>query len=313
MTLADIADLACSKVGKTDAAFQTLAKRFCAQRWEMIWNAHLWNDSKALTTATTTANNAWLVAPDPIERIIAVRFGTNNTLGPIQSETVFDFQNDLWESSGDPVRFINAAPVVFDSVTDQAGTISGWDVTDYGKKTTIVTETSLGVLHTVRDTFDGAGTHLILPNAQFIVSISQDSTTGLVTYATGAGTAAQLGLTSPVIATRRARIRMLGIPTTATAVLVLGKKRRSDLLYDGDAPSLLGVDNALIAFVTSDLWKRLRQYSKATAELQEATAHIASMADQERSQQACSVQIIPQEEPDAWPLATGGFSGKGFW
>lgn len=312
MTLADIADLACAKVGKSDDAFIALAKRFCVQRWEMIWNAQLWNDSKVLTSVTTTANNAWLMAPDPIERIVAVRFGTNRTLAPIQSETVFDYQNDLWESSGDPIRFVNAAPVVSDAHTNQAGTIAGWAVTDYGKVCTVLLETSLGVQHTFRFTFDGSGSVIISPNSQFIVSINQEATDNLVSYAHGT-TNTQLGSTSPNVATRNARIRLLGIPTTATAVLVLGKRRRPDLLNDGDAPLLLGVDNALIAFTTSDLWKRLRQYTKATAELQEATAHIASMVDQEKSQQACQVQIIPYEEPDPFGAGVQGFSGKGYW
>jgi hypothetical protein len=317
MTLAEYADFICGKLGKSDEASVTLAKGFVRARWKMIWDSALWTESKVLASVSVTAGQTISIAPDTIERILAIRWNTNRNLWPVSSETVFDFDSEAWDRSGGPMRFVILQPAVSGPSSGNPNlTISGTDDDDAsaGKRAKIVVESEAGTTFeftTTIPTVAASPLNLsILSGLRWIISFTKEVTEGTITVSMAPGGVGIL-LGSQTEATRRPRFRLLETPSTAGAVLLLGKRKANLLTEDQDAPLLQNVDNALIAFATSDMLERMRQYSKAKLKVEEAAAQMKILFDLERGQQASHVQIIPMEEPD--PTSCGGFSGKGYW
>ena len=91
-------------------------------------------------------------------------------------------------------------------------------------------------------------------------------------------------------------IRLIRTPDTAKTLLVLGKLKLV-ALADSDSPKISGVDNALLAFVESDMLRHLRQYGKAQVTLQEAAGQMQLMRDLETAQAAKVSRLIPSMAP----------------
>lgn len=92
---------------------------------------------------------------------------------------------------------------------------------------------------------------------------------------------------------KRQRIQFVEIPTLATTVRVLGKRRPPTFSDDNDEAGLSGIDNALIAFVQADMLQRERQYGKAQAVQAEGMALLDQLKHAETVQQAHHVKIMP--------------------
>lgn len=95
----------------------------------------------------------------------------------------------------------------------------------------------------------------------------------------------------------RATIRLHRPLSQDTQVLLLCKLKCPALDNDSDTPLIAGVAQCLCAFTLVDLYRWMRQFSKAEAMTQEATAHLARMVDLETSQAATVARFIPYVEP----------------
>ncbi len=98
-------------------------------------------------------------------------------------------------------------------------------------------------------------------------------------------------------------IRFLPIPKITTPLLIVGKRLLVNLENDTDVPLLRGIDNAIISFATADMLERQRQYGKAQAKVQEASAMLQEMIDVETKQSGNMPRVIPAVDP--WPLGWG--------
>lgn len=79
-------------------------------------------------------------------------------------------------------------------------------------------------------------------------------------------------------------IRIVGAPGDEPfRLIVLGKKALPELADDDILP-LSNCDYVIRPYVRADLWKRRRQFQKATAELQEGEAMVRTMLDEEQKQ-----------------------------
>jgi hypothetical protein len=103
MTKAEIADFACKKLGVTDAATVILAGDFAKKRWQMIWNAELWRQSRHAATLSTTENDPVVTLPAQFELVTAVRYGDGQLLVGI---------DDVSALAQNPTAFGTAGPVV---------------------------------------------------------------------------------------------------------------------------------------------------------------------------------------------------------
>lgn len=90
----------------------------------------------------------------------------------------------------------------------------------------------------------------------------------------------------------RARIQLLEKPREAVEALILGKLKHT-ALADGEAPTLTGIENCLLAFVEGDMLELDRQYGKAGNKIAEGNAHLQKMRELENNQAAREPRIIP--------------------
>lgn len=91
------------------------------------------------------------------------------------------------------------------------------------------------------------------------------------------------------------QIRLHRPTTQAATLLVLYKKKCTELVADGDTPLIPGVDQCLIAFALGDLYRWQRQHSKANNLYMEANAHLGKMIELETVQSGRIARIIPYD------------------
>lgn len=105
MNLAQIAEHACLKIGLTDATTVALAKRFCVQRYSLLWDNQNWRQSLAVVQQTVTAGTSEVTLPAALERVTAVRFGDQLLTG-FDHGTVLRLMPSEFENLGTPIGFI---------------------------------------------------------------------------------------------------------------------------------------------------------------------------------------------------------------
>jgi hypothetical protein len=71
------------------------------------------------------------------------------------------------------------------------------------------------------------------------------------------------------------------------------KLKPDPLVDDLSVPRITQLDDALIAFVTSALWKRQRNTTKSDAEEQKGIQHMQAAVNQEKNQAEFSQQVVP--------------------
>lgn len=319
MTLSNIADYVCLKVGQTDADSIAACKSFANVRYKMIWDAALWRDTLALVSVTTTAGSNWLLMPVGIERVLKVRVDTT-TIGPFDAGTVFDFSPDLFDNQGTPAGFMTFAPVVLGpmdgvlginvlnvgaSASDDLEVTATYEV-EYNAAQNVLGNDTLVATHALRPSWSILGT-----GVQFLLRFDKGVTA--VGYELDYNSTQLFFGANDISAPRRARIKLLQGPATATACLVQGKRACPGLNSDTDTPLLRNIDNALVAFAQSDMLERQRQYSKAAAKAQEAAGQLKIMLNLELEQSANVQRIIPEDVGSGMYWDSGFGPGKYSW
>jgi hypothetical protein len=296
MTLSDIASLVCDKVGKTDAASLALCKKFVARRYVMIHDSELWTD--ALLTVALSTDQPQITMPRNVDRVLAVRSGTDTNLEPNQIQQYYRTDPSIFERSGSPVAFHHLHPIGINWTGLLAApaavqlTFAAEDPTDTGKSITVNGDGSIGeVDETV--TLDST---LVVTTTQYYtypLSVCKDVTSGTVVYSPYEYGSSLERLEPGETKFQFARIQVTPAPTESTDYLILCKRKAPILFADSDAPLIRGSDDALVAFTQADMLERLRHYSKAAMKQQEGAAQLAKMRDLDRNQQANIPRIIP--------------------
>ena len=299
MTLTELADYTCAKVGQTDEDSLAQCKRFLNARLRMIWDSALWRDSLCLATVSPAAGASWIILPASVERVLKLRAGSSAALPPLEGALVFDYAPDLFESAGDPLGFAVFAPVVHGPCGDTGDALivtegSGGSVAgDAGRKAFIEVEQADGTR--VTETLLSGGSAFSVGSAgRFIVRFSKEVTVAnyQVGFADGTPLSAPLAAEETQFP-RRVRVRLVRTPTAALEALALCKRSYPGLMNDFESPALANVDNALLAYAMADMLERQRQYAKAQLKLQEAQTQMAILHDLERNQTGCESRLVP--------------------
>ncbi len=136
MTLAQLADYVCAKVGATDTQSVEICKTFLTRRNQMIWDFGLWADSQRLITVEASdLDFTEIVFPATVERVINIRNVTTqmNLLG-VSIGMLFDYNTDVLERFGASTNFVHlptslaAFAVDVGTVTFDATEILGSDI-----------------------------------------------------------------------------------------------------------------------------------------------------------------------------------------
>lgn len=291
MTLSEIATLVTTKMHRTDAQSVTEAKVYIRARYKMLWESRPWRDSISMITIPSASVTRITILPKIVDRVLAVRWGTLTNLLPADLGTVFSMDPNLFERTGDPAAFSLITP-------------SGVDVSPAGEKIKVSSSDASATFKvSVRGIYGNdeknevittAGTTEILSvnNYDEIFSLSKNSSTLDMTAKKSSGaTILTLGTTETSLQFQRLHFHTT--PTTSQNLLVLFKRRFRPLNEDSDSTELTGIDNALLAAAESDMHEAQRQFTKASAKMQEAGAMATAMSDLERHQSASSATLVP--------------------
>lgn len=130
MTITEIANHVCGKIGRTDSEAVAKAKAYAKAAAAMLWQRHLWKQSKYIGTASVAAGNAIVVMPPEIQEVLAMRWGDADTLRQLDMETLLQLNPQDFEREDRPGLYdrlgINAegrAEIRLFSVPTEAGTL----------------------------------------------------------------------------------------------------------------------------------------------------------------------------------------------
>lgn len=114
MTKTALATAAASKQGFSNAEFIAKAMEYAGQRYEMIWDHHLWRYSVTDVTQAVPADPAGGIVEindATMAFVLAVRFADQELL-PIDRETILRIAAEAYDGSGSPGGFDHLAPSV---------------------------------------------------------------------------------------------------------------------------------------------------------------------------------------------------------
>ena len=109
MTLDQIANQVCIKTHDTSAGAVAAAKTFCKNRYQMIWDSQLWNNSQAVTTQAISAGDADITITDTnMDLPVAVKLDTT-AISPANYGTAFYLSPSAFTGTGNTTSFVMLA------------------------------------------------------------------------------------------------------------------------------------------------------------------------------------------------------------
>lgn len=296
MTLLEMAQFVAAKTGSTDDASVSRAKDFIRARYTMVYDAHLFEDSKVLFALTV--DEPIITLPEWVSRVMQVRFQDPDTEGsyevkPESKDTMFMVDPEMFDRAGDPVVYSYLPSVGTHTspegrmvkVMSDSGDDSG-EVRLRGFYNGLETSETIAL--------QGSSEMTSTKYYDDITTFSKPETAGNITLKSSDDEELQVLLPGET-QRRHPRIQLHPDRWTTMYVLVLAKRTVVPLVHDNDAPAVSGIENALIAYATGDMLERQRQYGKAQLKVQEGSALVDSLLKQERSQRTLNVRIIPDE------------------
>jgi len=294
VNLIDCATLACEKVGLVDAASILLSKKYARQRYKMIYDSALWQDTQILyATTTPAATPTDLIFPHYVERIVAVRYDTSGYNVPMsQASTLFLVAPSIFDDDGEPYRYIELPPVGVAVLPAAAGVLKF--VSDDASDTGSVRVQGENGATEYRETVSLNGLTVVptTRNYETPIIIAKDTTAGTITVKDASDNVIQT-LPPDEKDRRHCRIRLVPGPTSSKAILVLCKRKPQPLIDDLDTPTLRGIDNTWLAYVTADMLETDKQYPKGQIKITEGAGLLAGVRDEENNQGQKESVIIP--------------------
>lgn len=301
MNLGDMAELVCSKVGRTDSDSLTLCKTFLKRRYQLVYNQHMWKDSLDIaeiqSRLTEFGPTNMPIMPRWMELVVAVRVGDSTTLS-VEDQSLF-FKRDpaLFNRSGSsPDSFHQIRPYFFPFYLPSDGDIyiKSLNGGDDGKKVHLA-DTDSGIVRSVTLT----STYVSSISLEDIIEpkVTKDITNGPVSFG-DTSEAEDFVIPGYETDVRFERIRLLQDPGETVTLLVLAKRRITSLSADSDSPIIQGIDDALIAHAQADMLENSRQYAKSESKRSEAVAQVKVAIDMEKNQSASVSRITPADYAD---------------
>lgn len=296
MTLDDMASHVVELIGSPDSASKTQAKEFLKRRYRMIYDSHLWEDSKVSLTLTTYDNQVILPAwVDKVLQVVLTRGELTRTLGAFDRQNIYQVDPKLLSETGEVVGFshLNTVATHMNPPSVRVKLVSS-----SGTDTASVRIQGIHNGNEISETVSLSGTTPVSSQYYYdeVYTLSKPQTTGYVRATTANDDANELQVLLPEDNERRhQRIQLHRDITEGHKLSILAKRTCAPLQHDSDTPQLGMCVNALLSFATADMLTRMRQISKAQVHIQEANAQVASMMDQDKQQRANVVRFIPEE------------------
>ncbi len=105
MNLGELAEFVTQKVGQTDDNSVVICRNFINSRYAMIYDAFPWADSEMTATVGLRAAEDKFEFPVRMQRVIAVRAGTDTFLDPITTNELLQTDPTIFDRSGNPTSY----------------------------------------------------------------------------------------------------------------------------------------------------------------------------------------------------------------
>jgi hypothetical protein len=258
----------------------------------MLWDSRPWRDTIGLLSLDSTNVSQVTTLPANIDRVMAIRWGSDRTLLPQELGTIFQVDPAMFDRTGTPATFSLISP---SGVASSPGASPVF---------VFSSDVSASFKVSIRGSFNGNPKSEVIQvsgsspvssanNYDEIYSLSKSSTTSPLTVQDSTLSTTIFSLESWETSRTYQRVHFDTIPDAAQTCLILFKRTFRPLVNDSDSPELTGIDNALLASAIGDMLEGQRQYGKAQIKMQEASMMASQMADLERHQSASSMQLIP--------------------
>ena len=300
MTLIDMAQLVCDKVGKNDDESLAVCKKFINRAYSTVHDRALWRQS--IDVWDVSALNGKVVLPHECGQLLAVTDRVRGVaIHPQDLVAMFIERPGTFNSSGLPVRYSFMAPVpvtqafydYFDGIGEGQhiikvlpdGAVSG-TVWVYG-------DTGDGELQKVSISLNGPGAQQTTVSFDGdLISLSKTVTDQALSFKDRNDNVI-LRLMPNERERKHVRIRLHNTPSGTTPLRILAKRRAPVLTDDGDTLPMPEAAEAVMDMAQADMLERARQYDKARLKKQEATGRVAVLLDLEKTQTSNTSYIVP--------------------
>lgn len=100
MNLGEIKTYTAAKLGLTDSTTKAQAGEFAKARWRMIWNYHLWRQTRTSAEVAVSAAQQIITLPADFELVLAARWNTDTGLTADLDLSVFSANPSTWNLPG---------------------------------------------------------------------------------------------------------------------------------------------------------------------------------------------------------------------
>jgi hypothetical protein len=300
MNLGDIVDFSCSTAGDIDQDSQDFARQAVRIRYQLLYGAHLWQESIQGFTLSIADTDTFFLPLDAELIVFVVPI-----INGYKYQRLAYRERDWIEQNAAASPYFgsfNSAPLYFYRAPNRAmptlapGSLtfsvldtspihiylSGKDVTGKPVQEKFSASTS---------TSGTPATPVSAKSYSVLTTISKDPSTYPVVVTAQDGTVATM---SPVATELVFTVGMLWPALNGNADLWVGAKLRADTLDDDmSVPRISRLWNPLLSFTIAALYKRQRQLSKAQAESQDAMQMVQAAINEEKNQAAFRQQAVP--------------------
>lgn len=308
MTLLELATDAVARIGRSDESTLRQARHFLRRRYEQLWDAHPWRDTLCIVEVAFGAapgpldrsTRPYLLMPPGVARVMALRLLSGDPVPPENATGLWSECGALFQP-GQTTRFLPAPGAVGEAVLGDSDVSTSDAYTDAGLGYCVTVEDSTGAVRAASLRFPVSAE--VIAHAEWIIAYSKAVTSlphslevaghTIVTLAPGA-----------TVAPRRARVLLLERPPDGTRFLALGRRECrvpvfthgamaaiATLPGDESEPEISGLEPALVAYATADLYEWERQHAKAARKSDEAAALVAARISAEALHEPHSERI----------------------
>jgi hypothetical protein len=308
MNLGEIVDFCCSTVGDIDQDSQDFARQAVRLRYQLLYGAHLWQESIQGFTVSIADTDTFFLPLDS-ELIVFVVPVINGYKYPRLNYRERDWieQNASASFSPAPFYFYRAPNRAMPTLAPGSLTFAVLDTTPIniyaaGKDTSGKSVAEKFLIST--STPGTPATPVSAKSYSELTTISKDRSTYPVVVTAQDGTVATM---SPAATELVFTVGKLWPALSGSADLWVGAKLRADTLDDDmSVPRISRLWNPLLSFTIAALYKRQRQLGKAQSEFQEASQMVQAAVGEEKNQAAFRQQVVPViYEPSVLPGDVG--------
>lgn len=310
-------DYICAQLGKTDSETARQCELFLRARWREIWDAANWRDAtcvfvKSLEPKRNVENDqttgGHIVLPAEIGEVVSVRLGNRTSGVQLQGSqqcAIMQMNPDAFTAVGSTTGFsVLNSLATYEIAPHEKLEFFSSDASDTGSiliqgdyfDATLAPGNINYIPERRHETVVLTGTTSVstVNDYDYVYSISKAASTGTISGKSGTSDTLMVQLYPEELSRSFLHIMVHYNESDAAKFLyILGKRQFVDLRDDLSVPLIRGIDNALMALTTADMWQRMRQFSKKNDKLAEGMGLLQQAMATEQEQSGIVPMIVP--------------------